>query len=168
MGSFDSSSTINLQKVKFPQFGNCIIGNVKANVFYSPACRYDIIVGRDILLTMGISLDFQSKSTKWMGHKVLMKSTTLIQQNLLRAEQYIAYYQYEEEEDLSELFTDAVIMDRKYQAVSPEEVVKQLDHLNSSEKAKLKSVFEKYKTVVDGTLGCHLTAEIDIKLVPEA
>ena len=120
---------------------------------------------------MGITLDFQSKSTKWMGHEVPMKSTTSIQNNLLRTEQYIAFYQQEEEEDLvllSELFSDAIIMDRKYQAVSPEEVVKQLDHLNSDEKNKLQSVFAKYKRVFDGTLGCHPTAEIDIELVPEA
>jgi len=63
MGSFDSSSTFNLQEVKFPQFGNCIIGNVKADVFDSPACRYDLIVGRDILLAMGIDLDVQAKAT---------------------------------------------------------------------------------------------------------
>ena len=76
--------------------------------------------------------------------QVPMKSTTSIQRDLLRTEQYIAFYQQEEEEDLlliSELFSDTVIMDRKYQAVSPEEVVKQLDHLNSDEKNKLQSVF---------------------------
>ena len=59
-------------------------------------------------------------------------------------------------------------MDRKYQAVSPEEVVQQLNHLDGSQKRQLKAVFEKYKKVFDGTLGCHPTAEIDIELVPEA
>ena len=45
-------------------------------------------------------------------------------------------YTQELEEDLlimSELFTDE-IMDRKYQAVSPEEVVQQLDHLSNQQK----------------------------------
>jgi len=171
MGSFDSSSTVNLQEVKFPQFGNCIIGNVKAYVFDSPACRYDLIVGRDILLAMGINLDFHTKVTKWMGHQIPMKSTTSIQRDLQHVEQYITYYQLEEEEDLlllSELFTDAIIMDMKYQAVSPQEVVDQLDHSKGVEKKKLKSVFERYTTVFDGTLGCHPTAEIDIELVLEA
>ena len=59
-------------------------------------------------------------------------------------------------------------MDRKYQAVSPEEVVQQLNHLNSSQKTQLQAVFEKYKRAFDGTLGCHPTAEIDIELVPGA
>ena len=70
---------------------------------------------------------------------------------------------------LAELFTDE-IMDIKYQAVEPAEVVQQLTHLNTStpQKTKLKAVFEKYKQVFDGTLGCHPTVEIDIKLVPSA
>ena len=40
--------------------------------------------------------------------------------------------------------------------------------MNDEEKDKLKSVFKKYKTVFDGTLECHPTAEIDIELVPDA
>ena len=59
-------------------------------------------------------------------------------------------------------------MDRKYQAVSPDEVVQQLNHLNNQQKTRLKAVFVKYKRVFDGTLGCHPTVEIDIELVPGA
>ena len=59
-------------------------------------------------------------------------------------------------------------MDRKYKAVTPNEVVKQLPHLNQAQKTKLKAAFEKYKTAFDGTLGKHPTAKIDIELVPGA
>ena len=75
MGSFDSSSSVQLQEVKFPQFANCIIGTVKADVFDSPGCRYDIIVGRDVLLRMGIKLDFRSKLVKWLEQEIPMKIT---------------------------------------------------------------------------------------------
>ena len=170
MGSFDSSSTALLEEIKFPQFGNCIIGSVKADVFDSPGCRYDIIVGRDVLLRMGISLDFQSKVTKWMGHELPMRSTMSIAMDIPSAHEIEQFYQQELEEDLlimAELFSNE-IMDRKYQAVSPEEVVQQLDHLNTQQRTRLKAVFEKYKRVFDGTLGCHPTVEIDIELVPGA
>ena len=55
-----------------------------------------------------------------------------------------------------------------YQAVSPEEVVHQLNHLTLQQKIQLQAVFEKYKRVFDGTLGKHPTAKIDIQLVPNA
>ena len=149
MGSFNSSSNVTLEQVKFPQFGNAIIGNVKADVFNSPNCRYDLIIGRDILLKMGINIDFDTKTTKWMGREIPMASTTSIATDIPR-DQYFSLYELEEEEDFelfAELHSDAIIMDRKYQAVSPEEVVQQLNHLNSSQKTQLQTVFEKYKRV---------------------
>ena len=59
-------------------------------------------------------------------------------------------------------------MDRKYRAVSPEEVQQLDQHLTKEQKLRLKSTFEKYKKVFDGTLGKHPTAKIDIQLVPNA
>ena len=53
-------------------------------------------------------------------------------------------------------------MDRKYQAVSLDEVVRQLDHLNpSTEKGQLKAVFEKSKRVFDGMLGTYSKTKIN-------
>ena len=76
MGSFNSSSNVTLEQVKFPQFGNAIIGNVKADVFDSPNCRCDITMGGDILLKMGVNIDFDTKTTKWMGREIPMASAT--------------------------------------------------------------------------------------------
>ena len=70
---------------------------------------------------------------------------------------------------LFEIYADNILIkDCKYQAVSPDEVVQQLDHLTDQQKQQLKTVFEKYKTVFDGTLGKHPTAKIDIELIPNA
>ena len=78
----------------------------------------------------------------------------------------------EEDEDfdiLCELYADDVLIKgRKYQAMSPEEVMRQLDHLTVDQQQKLKTTFKKYKRVFDGTLGRHPTAKIDIKLIPGA
>ena len=149
---------------------NATMGNIKADMFDSPNCRHNLTMGRDILLKMGINMDFDARTTRWMGHETAMASTTSIATDIPR-DQHFSLCELEEEEDFelfAELYSDAIIMDRKYQAVSPEEVVQQLDHLNSSQKTQLQAVFEKYKRVFDGTLGCHPTAEIDIELVPGA
>merc|ERR1711884_229864 len=108
---------------------------------------------------MGIKLDFISKFIKWLEHKIPMKPTSSVAMDIPSTVVDEAIYTQELEEDLllfeafmAELFTDA-IMDRKYQAVSPEEVIQELTHLDDNQKVKLKAVFEKYKKVFDGTLG---------------
>ena len=104
-----------------------------------------------------------------MGHEIEMTSTTSIPTDLKN--QYFSLCSKEEDKDFelfAELCSDATIMGRKHQAASPEEVVQQLNHPDQPQKKQLKAVFEKHNEVFEWTLGCHLTAEIDIELVPEA
>ena len=107
-----------------------------------------------------------------MGRTIPMKPRQQAPVEEGQLEQYYNHLASEEEEDyelFAELYADdVVIMDRKYQAVSPEEVVKQLHHLTSKQKELLQKTFEKYKRVFDGTLGKHPTAKIDIQLIPNA
>ena len=81
-------------------------------------------------------------------------------------------YKAEEDKDfdiLCKLYADDVLInDRKYQAVSPEEVVCQLEHLTADQQQKLKQAFKNSKKVFDGTLGKHPTAKINVELIPGA
>ena len=172
-GVFATNSNVKLTTVKFPEFGNHYIDQLSADVFDSPSCRYDIILGRDILKMMGARIDFKSHTVDWMGREIPMKSQREISKGVITPmEQFHNHFLQEEEEDynlLAELYADDVlIMDRKYQAVQPEEVVQRLDHLTPSQRTQLKSTFEKYKKVFDGTLGKHPTAKINIELIPGA
>ena len=67
-----------------------------------------------------------------------MKSQKQMSMKATYMEQYYNHLEAEEDQDfklLAELYADdVVIMDRKYQAVSPEEVVQQLNHLTSQQK----------------------------------
>ena len=172
-GVFSTTSSVILENVKFPEFGNQCIDTIQADVFNSPTCRYDVILGRDVLDVMGAMIDFKANTISWMGREIPMKSTRdLSSSHINQVELLHNQFSSEENEDydiFAELYADdVVIMDRKYQAVTPDEVVRQLPHLNTQQKSKLKMVFEKYKTVFDGTLGKHPTAKIDIQLVPGA
>ena len=59
-GVFSTTSFVTIQQVKFPEFGNHCITEVMADVFNSPTCRYNIILGRNILDLMGAKIDFQT------------------------------------------------------------------------------------------------------------
>ena len=73
----------------------------------------------------------------------------------------------EDEFEDDELFTPN-ILGRKYQGVTPQEVVDTLTHLELSKRLRLKIILEKYKDVFNGELGCHPTAKINIRLRPDA
>ena len=84
---------------------------------------YNIILGTDIFKKMGARIDFSSRTINWMNVDLQMKS--VVQSPIQR--KWEAHCQQEENEDYSLLFKtyadDILIKDRKYQAVSPEEVV---------------------------------------------
>ena len=169
-GTFTSNAQVTLTNVKFPEFGNHLINKIQADVFDSPTCRYDIILGRDILEIMGATIDFDQHTIRWLGRDLPMKDPREIRFNSASRE-HEAHLSQEEEEDflLFEAFADDILIkDRKYQAVSPEEVVVQLHHLSKQQRQLLKLTFEKYKRVFAGKLGKHPTAKIDIELVPNA
>ena len=68
---------------------------------------------------------------------------------------------------MAELFaTD--ILDRKCDAVTPEEASAALKPLELSQRLKFKILFARYKNVFDGKLRCHPTAKIKIKLRPRS
>ena len=75
-GTFNTSRTVSIKGIQFPEFANRKIPDFKADVFHSPNCRYDMIIGRSELSTMGINFDFQTHTITWLKKYITMKSTT--------------------------------------------------------------------------------------------
>ena len=75
-GVFSTTTSVDIQQLKFPKFGNQCIKQVKADVFHSPTCQYNIIAGRDILDLMGVKIDFKLHVILWMGRDIPMKSAS--------------------------------------------------------------------------------------------
>ena len=90
-------------------------------------------------------IDFQQHTITWMGRTIPMKSQKQMSMKTTYMEQYYNHLEAEEEEDfklLAELYEDDVaIMDRKHQAVSPEEVVVEPPHIGT--KASTSSCVQK-------------------------
>jgi len=152
------STTTMINTTSFP-FGVVPRQGPQADVFTSEQCRYDIILGRTELRTMGINFNFINNTISWFEQTIPMKGT----RSMLTMPEALLQDEYED----AELFTPN-ILDRKYQSVTPQEVVDTLTHLELSQRLKLKIIFEKYKDVFNGQLGCHPTAKIKIRLRPDA
>ena len=120
-----------------------------------------MIIGRSELSTMGINFDFQTHSITWLKKYITMKSTTSFSDI-----PEILFEEHESIED-NELFADE-ILDRKYMAISAQEVVDSLYHLTAADKKQLLKVLERYQGFFDGTLGKYPTAKSSIELKPGA
>lgn len=57
------------------------------------------------------------------------------------------------------------ISGRKYQAISPDEVIAQLDHLTGGQKRLLKEALDKYTVLFDGKLGCYTGDKVHLELI---
>ena len=75
-GTFNTSRTVSSKGIQFPEFANRKIRDFKVDVFHSPNCRYDMIIGRSELSAMGINFDYQAHTVTWLKQSIPMKSTT--------------------------------------------------------------------------------------------
>ena len=55
--------------------------------------------------------------------------------------------------------------ERKYKAVSTDEVIAQLDHLTGGQKQLLKRVLDKHTVLFDGKLGCYTGDKVHLESI---
>ena len=99
-----------LSQVKFPEFSNNNIGDIKADIFDSPTCRYELIIGQYLLERMGIILGFNKHQMTWTNKIIPMKSTNEIRHTETLIRDIEDHYNLEELEDYS-LFCDETYAD---------------------------------------------------------
>ena len=77
-GSFSSSQEVTLNQVLLPEFHRtCTLTTMKARIFEAN-CRYDLILGRDLLTSLGIVINFANKTMIWDHSQVAMRQYPLI------------------------------------------------------------------------------------------
>ena len=121
-GVFNTSEEVLIANCKCPEFRSRWIPDITADVFQA-RCRYDMIIGRDLLILMSIIINFKNYTIKWIKHSIPMKDSYHIHnQEGLPGNTSMEY------ED-SELFNDE-ILNRKYQSVTPKQVIDEQHHIN--------------------------------------
>ena len=72
-GEMNSNLTVKLERIVFPEFFKTrIIDSVDAKVFHAD-CRFDAIIGRDMLSELGLVLDFKNNKMSWDDCHVPMR-----------------------------------------------------------------------------------------------
>jgi transposase InsO family protein len=64
-GEMKSNQEVKLERLVFPEFFKTrVVDSLQARVFHT-TCRYDVIIGRDFLTTIGLTLDFKDQKMSW-------------------------------------------------------------------------------------------------------
>ena len=139
--------------------------------------------------SIGLDIQFSSDSIKWLDTIVDTKNISMydhIKQDITdigtqanNKDAMFAWRTYQEDilfddfnkfdfllNEYKEFESYATkISGRKYQAVSTDKVIAQLDHLTGGQKILLKEVLDKHAVLFHGKLGCYAGDKIHLELI---
>ena len=180
-GTFSSNQQVKLEGVVFLEFFQIQrLDNIEAKIFNSD-CRYDIIIGRDVLNALGISIDFMKKEITWDKTVVPMCSFPCTDEDDLPIAQQLIHVfldegyddddinvseaemaddkpqqdediQLAEEQEGNEGYKSKVRKESKYEAAELEEVCQKCTLLSLTQQNELLEVLSRYTTLFNGEL----------------
>lgn len=168
-GIYHPLGKVNVNDMRLPAFDkNRIIDEHEFQVF-DQDCRYDMIIGADLLRKIGMNLMFDTLEIEWCGNVIPMQ--TLDRSDLVAAHIDI-YLSHIEQEELGfdiDSYVAEPILDAKYESWDADQIVNELcGHLEPAQKDDLKKLLIKHHKLFDGKLGLYTGDKMHIELEPGA
>jgi Reverse transcriptase (RNA-dependent DNA polymerase) len=158
-GTLELNRCVIINGITLPEFDrNKKIEKQGAFVFDGP-CNYDVILGRDFLETVGLTLNFDSQQIKWMNREIEMKTEILVSMAEKLAQEM-------NNEDLENYVGQ--ILESKYDKVSPAEVAAAQKHLITEQRKSIEILVTKYPRLFSGELGVYPGRKIHLEVEPGA
>ena len=129
---------------------------------------YDMIIGRDLLQALKMTIDFEYQVIKWEGTSVPMNKTKLVKS---KKKELHAIFQLATEPKTVQEATARVsrILDAKYDKANLVEVVKNnCKHLSVERQSAILNLLRQYEDLFDGTLGDFYTEPVHLNLKKDA
>jgi hypothetical protein len=127
--------------------------------------KYDMIIGRDLMSELGITLNFGDSTMTWDESTISMKEPESLPDLLSPVNDFYWYEDLGETEALREASARLKnILDAKYKPADLDEVVRQCEHLDRDQQQQLYALLSKYESLFDGTLGTWHDQPYNIEL----
>ena len=153
-GTFKTTRTAKIE-LKLPELNSTANIAVKCHVTKEKS-NYDLIIGRDVLRELGITLDFSNNTTNWQDITIPMKP--------INCDIKTHFTIRDSTRVQSEIQRIKKILDANYQKANLPKIVKDLIYLNSIKQKKLLKLLRKYEKMFDGTLGNYTGSTYKIEL----
>jgi hypothetical protein len=172
-GTYTSTEVVIMRNLRLPEFDrNRNVNQQKALVFQSETCKYDVILGADFLTKTGIDIKYSTGTIEWFDNELPLCNPHLFQDKDFEAMAEIVEVQQEEALFGMDWYNPTCyaveILDAKYGKVDIDELINQLNHLNTEQKKDLRKVLMDHTKLFDGTLGVYPDRKFHIDLVPGA
>ena len=165
-GNFKANELIWLKDTKLQELDpHRTVLEMGLHVFDAP-CRYDAVIGRKVLIELGIILDFKQKIIEWDDKILPMKENKMVVVPSLSKQNDDLYRSDTIGRVDASGYHSKMISESNYKKVDVAEVVNSCSHLSSSQKRDLKRVLQKYTRLFDGKLKVFPNEKIDLELDP--
>ena len=176
-GTFESSERVCLQDICLPECSsNKKMPKLSARVIHAD-CRYDIIVGRDMLRAFGVVLDFEDMAMSSGDVSIPMREFPQVSPEFPLVIDHLLHdylcREWDDDEDL--LFSEdpidedtfqAEIKDAKYDDMSPEAIAATQKHLTADQRRDLEELLSKFPTLFNGQLKAFAGETIHLEVDP--
>ena len=128
------------------------------------SCRYNMIIGRDLMQEIGLPVDllFSQNKMQWDNATVPMQPSAYLDPEYIDTFEQELFYVHDP------VTTDAdriqAIIDQKYSQADINQVVSGCQLLTPEQKDKLLALLKKFEPVFDGSLGTWKTEPVDLEL----
>ena len=150
-----STSKRGSLNIKMPEFNETATIKIDCHVTTNKS-NYDIIIGRDTLRELGITLDFSNDTVTWNNATISMKPP-----NCNLTEHYFINDPSNVEEASDRMKR---ILDAKYEKANLNLLVRDATYLNKYEQDTLFKLLKKYESLFDGTLGKWIGRPYNVEL----
>lgn len=157
-GTLKTNRYVIMNEIVLPEFDrNKRVDKQGAFVFDGP-CNYDIILGRDFLSTIGLTLDFDLKKIRWINKETEMKDEVPVSMS--------ERLSGEEENDLETYASQ--ILEAKYDKVAPAEIATAQKHLTKEQRQSIEQLVATYPRLFSGELRTYAGKKIHLEVEPGA
>ena len=151
LGGTFTTNYESLLDFKFPELSTSKVVTWQAHVddkTSSKEAAYDMIMGMDLMTSIGISVDCEQKCIRWGGTEIPLKTrNTLNNEEIL----HMLYHAANEPDILQEAEKrQNRILDADYRKVEVDPFVEELEHLTMDEKQILGNTLKKFPTLFGG------------------
>ena len=150
--------TNKIAKIHFtlPKFFESKIIEWQAHLFPKGNNNYEMIIGRDLLTTLGIDISFSQQVMTWDDRIVPMKSLTDLE---------LVNFHIQESLPTKEAVSQMTqILDAKYEPANLEKIVADCKQLSNRQQKQLLRLLQKYNSLFDGSLGTWKDNPVEIEL----
>ena len=184
-GTFTANEEVKLHNILLPEFHKTRrIQTLTARIF-DQGCRYDMILGRNLMNDLGIVLDFSTKSMAWDGSTATMREYDQTQEqtslatnllldiidNSLEANDIITLLdqssevQYQEKDVDPSGYKTKTIRTSLYEPSNLQDIVDKCVYLLPSQREQLYSLLSQFHKLFDGRLKTFKGPPVHLKLI---